>query len=276
MYQPPVVTIVTPSYNQGEYLRRTIDSVLQQTYEHIEYIVMDGGSTDDSVDILRSYGDRIHWVSEKDRGQTHAINKGFENSRGCIRAYLNSDDVLLPRTVERVVDYFERHQEWQFLYGRSMLIDADDRGIGEYATKPFSMARLAEDSCISQPATFWRTCVSQKIGGFREELHYCMDYDYWLRAAKMGFHIQYVEDVLAKARIYAETKSIAGAIPAYRESIRVCYEHVGQVTQGPFLGLWQMWLDQKMMGLPSGLRFRLARAMASCHRQWFHWVGGVC
>ena len=126
----PLVSIVTPSFNQAAFLRRTIDSVLGQDYPHIEYIVIDGGSTDGSVEILRSYGERVRWVSEPDRGQSDAINKGFARCRGTIRGYLNSDDVLWPGAVRTVVAHFADQRDWDLIYGNAYHIDADDRILG--------------------------------------------------------------------------------------------------------------------------------------------------
>src|SRR5687767_5938727 len=114
---PPLVSIVTPSFNQGRFLRRTIESVMNQGYPHIEYLVFDGGSSDESIEVLRSYGERFFWRSQPDRGQTNAINQGLQRARGEIVAYLNSDDVLLPGAVAAVVSYFEKNLDWDLLYG---------------------------------------------------------------------------------------------------------------------------------------------------------------
>src|SRR5438105_818781 len=115
--EPSLVSIVTPSFNQARFLRRTIDSVLSQDYTHIEYVVIDGGSTDGSVDILRTFGNRFRWVSEPDAGQSDAINKGFALCRGDIRAYLNSDDVLRPGAVRTAVRHLDQHPDWDMIYG---------------------------------------------------------------------------------------------------------------------------------------------------------------
>jgi glycosyltransferase involved in cell wall biosynthesis len=251
MRAPPLVSIVTPSYNQGRFLRRTIESVLNQSYPHIEYLVVDGGSTDDSVAILESYGDRVWWVSEPDAGQADALNKGFARCRGELRAYLNSDDVLRPGAVDKVVAYFHAHPDWDLLYGRAQTIDEHDRVTGTYRTAPFTLTRLAEDSCICQPAAFWRTALAERLGPFNADLHYCMDYEYWLRAARAGALLVHVEDLLAGARLYPETKTASGKVPAYLESIRVCRAQLGRVGLGPFVGLW---------------RHR-------CHERWRGWAG---
>ena len=153
----PRVAIVTPSYNQGQFLQRTIESVLTQDYPHIDYIVMDGASTDDSIDILRSFGSRLKWVSERDNGQTHAINKGFARTTGDIRAYLNSDDTLLPGAVQSAVNHFLAHPDCDLVYGKAHLTDEDDFIHDDYRTTDYSFERLVADCFISQPAAFWRT-----------------------------------------------------------------------------------------------------------------------
>ena len=145
------MSIVTPSFNQGAFIRQTIDSVLNQDYPHIDYRVIDGGSTDDTVEVLKSYGARVAWVSEKDRGQAHAINKGAAEARGEIRAYLNSDDLLRPGAVRRVVDHFRDHPVCDLVYGRDALIGADGRYLGMYPTEEYSFDALA-DCVLYQPA----------------------------------------------------------------------------------------------------------------------------
>jgi glycosyltransferase involved in cell wall biosynthesis len=248
MHAPPLVSIVTPSFNQGRFLRRTLESVLNQSYPHIEYVVIDGGSTDGSVEILKSYGDGFAWVSEPDRGQAHALNKGFARSRGAIRAYLNSDDILAPGAVEKVVGYFLAHPDWGLLYGRANHTDEYDCVLGPYPTAPYSFRRLVEDNCVCQPAVFWRTDLAQRVGPFDEALHGCMDYDYWLRAARAGASIHHVEDLLACSRLHPEAKTVACRLRMYRESIAVCRRWAGVVPQGHLVGFWQERLRQSRWG----------------------------
>ncbi|MFO0964057.1 MAG: glycosyltransferase family 2 protein [Gemmataceae bacterium] len=128
----PLVSIVTPSFNQGRFIRRTIDSVLSQDYPRIEYVVIDGGSTDETIDVLRSYGSRLEWVSEKDRGQSHAINKGLSRTKGAIVAYLNSDDTLAPGAVATAARHFQEHPDWDLIYGEGEYIDEEDKALGLY------------------------------------------------------------------------------------------------------------------------------------------------
>jgi glycosyltransferase involved in cell wall biosynthesis len=234
----PLVTIVTPSYNQGRFLRRTIESVLTQSYKNIELFVMDGGSTDESVEILKSYGDQIKWVSERDRGQTHAINKGLAQARGTILAYLNSDDVFLPDSIANVVNYFESHSDVSMLYGKAHYIDEDDNITGDYRTAAYSRDALAEECIICQPATFWRRELQDKIGVFDERLHYVMDYDYWLRAANSGAGIVHLEQYLASSRLYADTKTLSARGKIYRELFDICWRHNEYIGRDYFIGYW--------------------------------------
>jgi glycosyltransferase involved in cell wall biosynthesis len=234
----PLVSIVTPSYNQGRFLRRTIESVLGQTYPHIEYHVCDGGSTDESVDVLRSYGDRFAWVSEPDRGQTHAINKGLQQTRGQILAYLNSDDLLLPDTVAKVVRHFQDHPACDLVYGDAHYTDEDDHATGQYDTAPYSWERLLATCCICQPAAFWRRRIAERVGPFDETLHYAMDYEYWLRIDRAGGRIEYLPELLAMSRLHAEAKSLAARRACYQETFRVCLRHGGGVSMEHLRGYW--------------------------------------
>ena len=268
----PLVSIVTPSYNQGRFLRRTIDSVLNQTYPHIEYVVIDGASTDESVEVLKSYGDRFPWVSERDHGQTDAINKGFARTHGEIQAYLNSDDVLLPDAVEKVVDYFLRHPQCDMLYGEAHYIDKEDRVTGKYHTADYSFTHLMETCFVCQPAAFWRTRIAEKIGPFDDRLHYAMDYDYWIRIDRAGGHIEHVHDVLACSRLYGETKTMSARKQIHEEVLRVCTERVGFVSVNWFRGLWRILCRERNDGWPRHLRWLpgAERTMAHLHHWWWH------
>jgi glycosyltransferase involved in cell wall biosynthesis len=236
VFTPPVVSVVTPSFNQGAFIRQTIESVLTQDYPHIDFRVVDGASTDETVEVLKSYGDSVKWVSEKDRGQTHAINKGMAEARGEIRTYLNSDDLLRPGAVGRVVEHFRARPDCDLVYGRDALIEADGRYLGMYPTAEYSFERLADACCISQPAAFWRARLADRIGPFDESLTLVMDYEYWLRADRAGGKFEHVADVLAHTRIHRQTKTSGGGRAStfherfYRELWAVCLRHVGYVS----------------------------------------------
>jgi glycosyltransferase involved in cell wall biosynthesis len=187
----PKISVITPSYNQGEFIKETIDSVLSQNYPNLEYWVIDGGSKDNTVAILKSYGNKIKWVSEKDRGQTHAINKGLRRATGSILTYLNSDDVYLPNTLNTVAEFFSNNPAAMWLTGDYFIIDATGKKIQSFIAnykkllrqKP-TLTRLAVANYIIQPSTFWRRELFKKIGFFDESLRYCMDFDYWMRTIK--------------------------------------------------------------------------------------------
>jgi glycosyltransferase involved in cell wall biosynthesis len=249
-----LVSIVTPSYNQGRFLRRTVESVLNQTYPHVEYLVIDGGSRDESVDILRSYGGRFFWVSERDCGQSDAINKGFARSRGEIRAFLNSDDVLELDAVARAVAYLRDNPGWDMLYGEANYIDEDNRVTGRYETDDYSFGRLMRNCCVCQPAAFWTRRVAERVGRFNVSLHCALDYEYWLRIARAGGRIARVPDLLACSRRYPETKTLSLRERVHRESIRVCLEQGGYADEGHFHALWQHLCWEKPGGWARHLR----------------------
>jgi glycosyltransferase involved in cell wall biosynthesis len=250
----PLVSLVTPSFNQGPFLRRTIESVLGQTYPNLEYFVIDGSSTDESVDTLRSYGDRLQWVSEPDRGQTHAINKGFAQARGSILGFLCSDDLLERDAVEKAVGYFMRHPDWDMLYGRAYFIDERDQVLGLYETEPYSYERLARACYICQPAAFWRTEAAQRIGPLNERFNHSMDYEYWLRMARAGCRIEYVPDILAASRVHDGSRTFSEREHVFRADIAITSELLGHADISYFRGLWHYRTRVKPTGWPRHFR----------------------
>lgn len=185
---PPKISIITPSYNQGHLIDHTIRSVLDQNYENLEYIVVDGGSTDNTVDVLKRYSARLRWISEKDRGQSDAINKGLRMSSGDIIAFLNSDDLYEPGALHTVANFFIQHSEVQWLTGYCRIIDVKGNEIRRSITayknfllRHFSHPLLLVTNPISQPATFWRRQVVEEHGEFDINDQFVMDYEYWLR-----------------------------------------------------------------------------------------------
>src|SRR5512136_340290 len=199
----PRITVVTPSFNQASFIEQTIHSVLTQGYPNLEYIVMDGGSTDGTVDILRKYEKHLIWTSGKDGGQSDALNKGFRRASGEILAYINSDDVYAPGALLKAGGFFASHPQACWLTGRCRNIDAEGREIRKLIKvyKSFWMlfrsykVLLAIDY-ISQPATFWRREVIQQVGPFDEKLHLTMDYDYSLRVGSR-YRLWVINDTLA-------------------------------------------------------------------------------
>jgi glycosyltransferase involved in cell wall biosynthesis len=267
---PPLVSIVTPSLNQGRFLRRTIESVVRQDYPHIEYLVIDGGSTDESLAILHSYGERVAWISEPDRGQSDAINKGLARTRGTICAYLNSDDVLLPGAIASVVRHFERQPDWDLVYGKAQHIDADDCVLAAYPTAVYSFARLLQDCCICQPATFWRRPIGARIGPLDENLHFAMDYDYWMRIDRAGGRLVHVPEILACSRLYPETKTLSRRLEVYREILQTCVKHAGAASFSQCLAYWHHRCHERGDGWPRRLRYvpNCAWWLALLHTRW--------
>ncbi len=220
----PLVSIVTPSYNQGRFIRETIESVLSQDYQPVEYLVFDGGSTDETLQVLRSYGDRFFWVSEKDKGQSNAINKGWRRARGEILAWLNSDDIYLPGAISKAVVFLRDHTEYGAVYGEGYHIRENGEIIERYPTEPFSRNRLTETCFICQPTVFIRSRVLREVGLLDESLRYCMDYDLWFRIAQR-YQWGYLPEYLACTRFYGGTKTLGQKVQVHREILDMVHRH---------------------------------------------------
>jgi glycosyltransferase involved in cell wall biosynthesis len=200
------VTIITPTYNQAEYIEQTILSVLNQNYKNIEYIIIDGGSNDGTIDIIKKYEDQLsYWISEKDNGQSHAINKGLKLATGDIVNWLNSDDWLEPNAINKIVNYFEKNEEIDIVFGNCNIVYPEN-DVSLYTAVPFNPIDFSSRISVHQPSTFWRMELMNKIGSVDESLHYCMDYDLW---AKMLFTNKsgMLNEVLANFRRYPESKT---------------------------------------------------------------------
>jgi len=210
----PKISIVTPSYNQAEFLERTILSVLNQNYPNLEYIIIDGGSTDGSVDIIKKYEKYLtYWVSEPDKGQSDAINKGFKMATGEIYAYLNSDDLYLPNTLNKIASIFERYRDSQIIYGHSYVIDENDNIFNLSVALPFSLKKLIFDLfTIPQQSSFWRKEVYMKVGGFNTDNKTCMDHEFYAYAGKLGFKFKAVDEILACFRIHSTSITGSGRL----------------------------------------------------------------
>lgn len=225
------ISIVTPSFNQGEFIERTLQSVLtQDRFPHeLEYVVMDGGSTDQTVDVLKHYTGQIAWQSEADRGQAHAVNKGLQASSGEIIGWLNSDDIYYPGTLKKVSEFFAAHRDVDVVYGDANFIDREDRVTSLYPTEKWSLQHFKSRCYISQPATFFRRGAVEKYGLLDENLHFCMDYEYWLRMALQGASIAYLPGILAATRVYPETKTSSGYLKANLEAIQMLKKHLKDI-----------------------------------------------
>ncbi len=211
----PSLSIITPSYNQGEFIEHTIRSVLDQGYPSLQYQVMDGGSTDATVEILRRYGDRLQWVSEKDGGQAAALNEGFRRTDGEIIGWINSDDLYAPGALETVGRYFVEHPEVEWLYGKCPIIDRLGQSHKNWVTKykefwmkRYSYQRYLIENFISQPAVFFRRRLLERVGPIDDHYHCAFDYHLFVRMATVS-RPAFLDRELAYFRSYGENKSSA-------------------------------------------------------------------
>jgi glycosyltransferase involved in cell wall biosynthesis len=225
------VSIITPSYQQGQFIERTLQSVASQTAPgfEIEHVVFDGGSTDNTVKILKHFSPAVHWQSKKDNGQTDAVNQGICATDGEIIGWLNSDDIYYPGAIARVVAYFTDHPEVDVVYGMADHIDRDDQAFESYPTEPWSYERLQETCFICQPALFFRRKVVEYYGLLDESLNYCMDYEYWLRLGRNGVRFAYIEEKLAGSRLYAENKTLGARVKVHKEINDMFKKQFGKV-----------------------------------------------
>jgi len=205
------VSIITPSYNQGEFLEHTIRSVLHQNYNDLEYFIIDGGSTDNSVDIIRKYSDRITWwVSEPDSGQAEAINKGLRRGTGEIVGWLNSDDMYAPGAIQKAADFLDENPKIGLVYGDGVSFDKDGYPLNDLKAGEWGLKDLAAFNIICQPAVFFRRELLDDAGYLDEDYHMLLDHHLWLRIARKS-PIQHLPGVLAFARHHAEAKNVASA-----------------------------------------------------------------
>lgn len=254
MPEQPLISIITPTYNQGHFIGQTIESILGQTYPHLEYIIMDGGSTDDTLDVIRRYESdpRLTWVSERDKGMSDALNKGFARSTGQIMGWLNSDDVYLGQPLQEAVDYFQAHPQAQVLYRQVQFTDTEGQPNldAPLLGSPFDFVEtLSGLVSIGQPATLWRRELWQLVGQIRQDLSYVMDLDYWLRASRYG-ELHFLEGIRATYRQHADSKTVANDAKAWQERQHLAEELVAQVDIYPQVKQeWKRVQSNLAMGL---------------------------
>ncbi len=231
MTEFPLVSIVTPSFNQARFLEATIQSVLGQDYPRLEYIIVDGGSTDGSLELIQKYSGRLAWwVSEKDRGQTDAINKGFARAGGGILAWLNSDDTFQPGALRAAVSYLGEHPQVGLVYGDANFIDEAGRVIGRFAAAQTDLRRLKQGYVhIPQQAAFFRGDLWRAVGPLDPSFYFAMDYDLWVRLAGRS-QIKYLPQTWANFRLHTAGKTLAADERCWPEMLRVHYREGG----GPF------------------------------------------
>jgi glycosyltransferase involved in cell wall biosynthesis len=224
----PLVSVITPCLNMGRFLEETIQSVLAQDYPRVEYIVMDGGSSDSTLEILEKYRDRLRYESGPDRGAADAINKGFALSKGSIIAWLNADDTYLPGAVSAAVRAFADAPNAGVIYGDGFWVDAAGKNIAPYPTRPFDPELLREECFICQPAAFVRRDVFERAGGMRPGLQVAFDYELWMRIVKLHSLVK-IDQCLATSRMHSGSKTLGQRKRLYLEAFQIMSEHFGHV-----------------------------------------------
>lgn len=270
-------SVITPSFNQAQYIETTIRSVLDQDWPNVEYIVIDGGSTDGSVDVIRRYADRLaYWVSEPDRGQTHAINKGLERATGDVLCYLNSDDLFCAGALRRVAEYLAERPRMDLVHGRCRYIDEKGNTIGGHLGDISTFEQILDLwdvwwGCrqFVQPEVFWTRRITEKVGPFNEDLHYVMDYDYWLRILGAGGCVGRIDEDLSCFRLTAEQKSNDSDEVA-RELLNligpILWDRTAPISHRERLRLQAQWLFDTVYRPAGGVA--QAAGWSRCRRWW--------
>jgi glycosyltransferase involved in cell wall biosynthesis len=268
MHRSPLkISVVTPSFNQAQFLKQTMLSVLEQDYPHVEYLVLDGGSTDGSASIIREYADRLaYWRSERDGGQSDAIASGFERATGDILCWLNSDDVFLPGALSAVADYFTRHPEMEAVSGGAYYIDAEGRpwksSFGSYTTgvaTTYNRLRfLGGLDGVFQQATFWRRSAYEAVGGLDRSLQFIMDRDLFTRLAKRK-PFGRLPRFLACFRLHGDCKSVR-IQNIRRQEGQLFAQRYGVTEFGPIPAAILRW-RYRLPSYARKCRLRLARSV---------------
>ena len=243
----PRISVVTPSYNQGQFLEETLRSILLQGYPNLEYIVIDGGSRDESVEIIQRYAPYLsHWVSEPDRGQSHALNKGIEQATGQFFTFVNSDDCLTANALARVADYFIRYPATAFLSGGVVQVDHNGKLLREISGFPaFTWEDLVMTrTYLPQLGTFWRTENFEVVGKFRQDLHFFFDQEFFIRML-MNYSMTTIDGVFAIARFHSAAKSYSSNLSYSREKHDVLLNFLPKVQENPFA----KWIAYRLIKL---------------------------
>jgi len=257
----PKVSIIMPSFNQGQFLEASILSVLAQDYPNLEYILVDGGSKDNSLEIIKKYEGRLDsWVSEKDKGHADALNKGFSHATGDILAWLNSDDIYFPNAVSEAVSILMSHPDVGMVYGDADLIDDAGVHVGQFGSKQTSYRQMLRGSVhIPQATTFIRTDIWRQVGPLDLSLFFSFDYDLWVKIAKVS-KVLYVPKRWAKFRIHGAGKTIVNDDRCYPDMLRVLERETGSS--------WLSWLRLRMIArkafyswMPWQFRLRLRKML---------------
>ncbi|MCX6181563.1 MAG: glycosyltransferase family 2 protein [Bacteroidetes bacterium] len=240
----PKISIITPSFNQGHFIEETILSVINQNYPELEYIVIDGGSKDSTVEVIKKYEKHIsYWVSEKDKGQSEAINKGLKRATGEIVAWLNSDDMYTEGTLWEVANFFSSNPDVDILYGNVWECFPSSRE--RYINKSFDYLKFLTGVNLHQPSIFWRRKLHEDVGYLSESLYYTMDYDLWLRLF-YNYRSQKTGKIFSKFRIHDDAKTSnnpRGLYLEYRKSISRFFASSGFESYIPILIKLNVYFD---------------------------------
>lgn len=239
------LSIVTPSYNQGRYIERTIQSVLDQGYPELEYWVIDGGSTDETLDIVRQYEDRLQWISEKDKGQGDAVNKGFQRATGDVIGWLNSDDTYTPGAFEKVMKVFNERPEVDFVSGDIYMIDEQDHPLRYRRAGPFNLRHLVRMgvSYVFQPSVFFRKSLLDQVGGCDLSFKHGIDYDLWCRMGEIAT-THYIPEALANWRYQEMSKTCSERYISLDEGKRIRQKYLKSKWELPWCYYYdfRVWL----------------------------------
>jgi glycosyltransferase involved in cell wall biosynthesis len=240
----PLVTIVTPSFNTVKYLAQAVESVLAQDYPRIEYIVVDGGSTDGSLDLLAGYKGRLSYTTSPDRGPSEAAFKGFRQAHGEILAWLNTDDTYLPGAIRTAVDHLQANADADVVYGEGWWIDENGGVISRYPTLPFDPKVLERDCFICQPAAFMRASSYRRCE-LDPEVNRSFDYDLWIRMAKAGFRFDAIPQYLANSRMHRGALTFSERFPVFMASMTLLQRHYGYVPLPWIFGYTAYRIDRR-------------------------------
>lgn len=257
----PLVSIITPTLNQSEFLEETILSVLNQDYPAIEYLIFDGGSTDNTLELIKKYSQRIsYWESTPDRGPAHAINKGIRRATGDYQGWLNSDDLLLPNAIRKIVDAFDRNPEVDVVYGKLVRIDES----GVIISTPrlpkdevtFSKYLVIGECLVNQPGSLWRRGIVDRVGLLDEDLEYAFDYEFWVRIALADAQFFRLPEVLALFRLSPGSKTVSKSAEMAVEQLNVLNDIPKQIYLERELNLTETQIEG---------RLRTARSVIGLH-----------
>jgi glycosyltransferase involved in cell wall biosynthesis len=266
------ISIITPSLNQASYLERTIQSISRQNCGSVEHWVIDGGSNDATIDILKRSSTLVRWVSEPDGGQADALNKGFRLSQGNVLGWLNADDFYHPKTLNIVLQHFQADDDLMLLYGKAHHVDESGEFLEYYPTFDFELERLAFDCFICQPACFFRRELLETAGFINDRLMYAMDLDLWIRFGKLRqqrprWKFLYIPDVLASSRMHRGNKTLSHRSQSLEEIIDVVHRHFNIVPYN-----WVYDLEESRDGSHDGYFTRSPFRFSLLAKSIFRWA----